>query len=122
MALAKFKAYGSVPTLGAGAGGHQISHTRQAGEGLDLTAHGNTQPGNLRQPSSDHRRAGVLPCPLAITHTCSNGNNVLQHAAHLTTNHVMVGVDPKQAAMKYFLHLFHNHLVGHGDNTGGGIT
>ncbi len=75
-----------------GAGGDQVTHAGQAGEGERVGAEGHAQPGGLGQAAGDQRRPGVV----AETHrggdAVRQGDHVLHRPAQLAADHVVVGV------------------------------
>ena len=97
-ALAELLADVAVAALLAHAGGDQIAHAGEAGEGLQLAAHGDAEAGQLGEAAGDHRRLGVVADAEAVAHAGGDGDDVLQRPADLAADHVLVGVDAEDAS------------------------
>ena len=90
----------AVPALRAGAGGDHVAHACESREGLGLAAQCLAQSAHFGQPSGDERCAGVVTRAQSVAHANRNGNDVLQHAAQLAPDDVLIGVHAEQAIVQ----------------------
>ena len=104
----------------AGTGNDQIPDAGKAAKRLHLTAHGYTQPGNLRNPSCNKRRLRIITISQAIRNTGSQRHHVLQSCPQFNPCHIRAGIDTKYLAHKKTLNIFRSLSVIRAHHNGGG--
>ena len=85
-----------IAALGAGASGDHIAHARQSREGARLAAQCLAQAAHFGEAARDQGRAGIITRAETVTHPDGDCDDVFQHAAQLTADDVLVGVNPEQ--------------------------
>ena len=122
LALAEPLADVAVAALGADAGGDQVAHAGQPEK-----VSGSPPRATPRRVSSARPRvmtaARVLsPAPRPSAMPDGDGDDVLQHAAHLAADDVLVRVHPEQVGLEDVLHGPGDVVVVHGHHAGGGVA
>src|SRR5699024_9027203 len=78
-----------------GAGGDQVTHPGEPGEGLAAPAQGHAEPRDLGQPAGDQTGGGVVAVPQAGGGADGDRDDVLHGAGDLDPDHVGGGVGPQ---------------------------
>ena len=97
-ALADLDAERAVAAQRAGAREHEIAHAGESGEGGRARAERDAEPRHLVQPARDERGARVVAESNAFDDAGGDGHDVLERAAQLDADHVVVGVDAEGRA------------------------
>ncbi len=121
LARAELLADVTVAAALAGAGDDQITHSRQAREGVAVPAHRLAELGHLAHRSSDHHGAGVLADAERIAHADRDRIDVLQRAGHLDADHIVGGVRTKALGAEQLCERGREMLVRHRQHRGGGV-
>jgi len=100
---------------------HEIAHASQPGERLRIPAHRFAEPGQLREPPGDDHGSRIVPDAQALGHARRDGDHVLEGAADLAADHVVVRVDAEHAASKHVLEGRRDREVLGGHHAGRGI-
>ena len=84
----------------AGGGEHQVAQAREAHEGVGPRAEGHAQARHLGQAAGDQRGARVEPERQAVGQAGRDGQHVLDRAADLDADDVVVGIDAQGRAVE----------------------
>ena len=84
-----------------GAGQHQVAHAGQPHEGFGLPAERYAEPGDLGQAACHQRGAGVVPEPEPVADAGGNGHDILDRAADLGADDIIVGVNAQSGAVQF---------------------
>ena len=93
------------------AGGDQVAHSGQTGEGILPPPKGHPQPGHLRQTPGYKQGLGIVAIAHAVAAAGAQGNDVFQRGADLGANPVAAGVYPEAGIHKQVLNLFRSRQV-----------
>ena len=85
----------------------------EAGERQRRAAQGDAEAGDLGQAAGDDRRAGVVAGAEAVGHARRDGDDVLERAAELAADEVVVGVDAEQVGVEHVLQRLGHGVVVH---------
>ena len=96
----------------AGAGGHQVPHPGQTGEGHPVPAQPDAEPAHLRQAPGDEGGPGVVAEAQAVGDPGRHRQHVLQCPGQLAAPHVHAGVHPEGRGHQRPLHPGGGGLVG----------
>ena len=94
------------PVAAEAAGGRQdqVAHAGQPRKGHRLRPHGQAEPGHLGEPAGDERRARVVAQAQSLQDPRRDGDHVLERAAELDADQVVVRVDPELRRREGLLH------------------
>ena len=98
----------------------QVADAGQTRKGVDVAAHGHTQPGDLGNAAGDEGRAGVVTIAKTGRDAHAQRDHVLQRAAQLHAFDIGVGVHPHTGVAEHVLHKFCSPFIRAGRNDGGG--
>ena len=103
-AFAQFNADAAVAREISGAGQNQIAQSGESGHGVEASAAGHDQARHFGETARDQRRHRIVAEAEAIANAGSDGDDVLQRAAQLHADHVVVGIDAKAGIVERLLH------------------
>src|SRR5207248_5560454 len=70
---------------------------------MDIPSHGNAEPDQFRQGSSNQRSFRIINQPKTVTDPGRNSENILERPAELDARDIPTRVNPKAAAAQEFL-------------------
>src|SRR5437773_44408 len=70
---------------------------------MDIPSHGNAEPDQFRQGSSNQRSFRIITQPKTVTDPRRNSENILERPAELDARDIPTRVNPKAAAAQEFL-------------------
>ena len=85
------------------AGRHEIAEPGQTGEGVGIGPQHHSEPGDLGQPSGDHRRRRIRSQAEPDRHANCQRDHVLRRSGELTADHIGVGVRAEPSGMTHRL-------------------
>ena len=103
-----------------GTGNDQIADSRKTAEGLELSSHGRSQPGNLRDSACDQRSLRIVAVSQSVCNTGSQGDDIFKGSAQFDALHVRAGIDAEYLTHKDGLNVLSGLPAVRARDTGGG--